>query len=125
MKLLDLYWFIGTFIIIYLIYLIVYIIPKKKKYDENKMPIELIYLVRKYRLDMKKINYKMIMNQIGLVSAFDIAFTATCMFMLIKNIYLSVILGAALIVPLIIITFNIIGNIYVKKGLIKDGNKKN
>ena len=125
MKLMDLYWFIGTFIIVYIIYLSYYVIPKKKKYDKNKVPIELSYLIRKYRLDMKKINYKKIMNQIGLGSAFDIAFTATFMFIFVKNIYLSIILGAVMIIPLIIITFNIIGNIYKKKGLVINGNKKN
>ena len=125
MKLINLYWFIGTFVIIYLIYLIYYVFPKNKKYDEDKVPIELGYLIKKYRLDMKKINFRKIMNQIGIISAFDIAFSATFISIFIDNIYLSVIFGALLIIPLIIITFNILGNIYVKKGLIIDGNKKN
>lgn len=125
MKLMDLYWFGGTFLIIYMVYLFYYVIPKNKKYDENKVPTELVYLIKKYRLDMKKINFKKIMNQIGIASAFDIAFTATFIFMFVKNIYLSVILGGAMIIPLIIITFNVIGNIYKKKGLVINGNKKN
>ncbi len=124
MKLLDLYWFIGTFIIIYLFYLFNYVIGKKKKYNKKKVPIELSYLIKKYRLDIKKINYKKIMNEIGLISSFDIAFTATFMFVFVKNIYLSIILGMVVIFLLIIITFNILGNIYRKKGLIIDGNKK-
>ena len=125
MKLIDLFWFIGTFVIVYIFYLAYYVIGKRKKYNEKKIPIELGYLVRKYRLDMKKINYKKIMNQIGLISAFDIAFTATFIMMFVKNIYLSIILGAVMIIPLIIITFNILGNIYKKKGLVINGNKKN
>ena len=124
MKLIDLYWFLGTFIIIYLFYLFTYVIGKKKKYNKEKVPIELGYLIRKYRLDVNKVNYKKIMNQIGIVSAFDIAFTATFMFMFVKNIYLSIILGAVMIIPLIIISFNILGSIYKKKGLVKNGNKK-
>ena len=124
MKLMDLYWFIGTFIIVYIFYLIYYVLGKKKKYNKNKVPIELGYLIRKYRLDMKRINYKRLMNQIGIVSAFDIAFTATFMFIFVKNIYLSIILGAVMIIPLIIITFNILGSIYKKKGLVINGNKK-
>ena len=124
MKLIDLYWFLGTFIIIYLFYLFTYVIGKKKKYNKDKVPIELVYLIRKYRLDINKVNYKKLMNQIGLVSAFDIAFTATFMFMFVKNIYLSIILGAVMIIPLIIISFNILGSIYKKKGLVKNGNKK-
>lgn len=125
MKLIDLYWFIGTFLVIYLFYLFNYVIGKNKKYNKNKVPIELSYLIKKYRLDMKKINYKQIMNEIGLISSFDIAFTATFMFVFVKNIYLSIILGMVVIFLLIIITFNILGNIYRKKGLIEDGHKKN
>ena len=125
MKLLDLYWFIGTFVIIYLFYLFSYVIGKKKKYNKKKVPIELSYLIKKYRLDIKKLNYKKIMNEIALISSFDIAFTATFMFVFVKNIYLSIILGMIIIFPLIIITFNILGSIYKKKGLIIDGNKKN
>ena len=125
MKLIDLFWFIGTFLVIYLFYLFSYVIGKKKKYNKNKVPIELSYLIRKYRLDIRKINYKKIMNEIGLISSFDIAFTATFMFVFVKNIYLSIILGMVVIFPLIIITFNILGSIYRKKGLVIDGNKKN
>ena len=125
MKLIDLFWFIGTFLVIYLFYLFNYVIGKNKKYNKNKVPIELSYLIKKYRLDMKKINYKQIMNEIGLISSFDIAFTATFMFVFVKNIYLSIILGMVVIFLLIIITFNILGNIYRKKGLMIDGNKKN
>ena len=125
MKLEDLYWFLGTFLLVYIIYLFLYVIGKNKKYNKDKVPIELIYLIRRYRLDIEKISYKKIMNQIGIISAFDIAFTATLLFRYVKNIYLSILVGAVMIVPLIIITFNLLGKIYVKKGKIKDGNKKN
>ena len=74
---------------------------------------------------MDKINYKSIMNKIALVSAFDIAFIGTFVMHFIDNIYLAIIMGAVLFIPLIIITYSFIGNYYVKKGLIKNGNKKN
>ena len=119
-----LFWFLGTFIIIYIFYLIFYVI-KRKKYDENKVPTELVYLIRKFHLDMKRINYRKLMNQIGIASAFDIAFTGTFIFIYIKNVFLSILLGTVMLVPLIIITFNFIGNYYKKKGLVTNGNKKN
>lgn len=121
----DLLWFIGTFLVVYLFYLISYVLKKNKKYDPNKVPGELAFLIRKYRLDMKKISYKKIMNQIGLVCAFDIAFTSTFMFTFIKNIYLAIFIGGIMLIPLIIITFGFIGKYYKKKGLIINGNKKN
>lgn len=125
MKIQDLYWFIGTFIIVYLFYLFLNVIGKNKKYNPNRVPQELAFLIRKYRLDMKKISYKKIMNQIGIMCSFDIAFTATFIFCFVKNIYLSILVGAIMLIPLIIITFDLLGKYYVKKGLIINGNKKN
>ena len=124
MKIYDLYWFIGTFLVVYLFYLFHYVIGKKKKYDSRKAPQELLFLLRKYKLDIKKINYKKIMNQIGLICAFDIAFTSTFMFTFVKNIYLSILIGAVMLIPLIIITFDLLGKFYIKKGKIENGNKK-
>ena len=125
MNLFDLIWFVVTFLVIYIFYLSIYVFKKNKKYDPNKVPQELAYLIRKYRLDMKKINYKKIMNVIGLVCAFDIAFTSTFMFAFVKNIYLAIFVGAIMLVPLIVITFSFIGKYYRKKGMIINGNKKN
>ena len=116
MKIYDLYWFIGTFLVVYLFYLFHYVIGKKKKYDSRKAPQELLFLLRKYKLDIKKINYKKIMNQIGLICAFDIAFTSTFMFTFVKNIYLSILIGAVMLIPLIIITFDLLGKYYMKRG---------
>ena len=124
MKLIDLFWFIGTFIFIYLIYLFSYVIGSKKL-NKDKIPLELMFLVRKYRLDLKKINYKKTMNFIGLICAFDISFTATFMFYYVKNLYLSILIGAIMLIPLIIITFNLIGKYYEKRGMIINGNEKN
>lgn len=98
---------------------------KKKKYDPNKVPQELVFLIRKYQLDMTKINYKEILNIIGLVSAFDIAFTATFIFHFIDNVYLCIIVGAIMLIPLIVITYGFIGSYYKKKGMSRNGNKKN
>lgn len=123
MKISDLYWFIGIFIVIYVFYLVFFVI--KKKYNAKKIPVELQFLIKKYNLDMSLINYRSIMNIIGLVSAFDLAFTATFVFRFIKNEILAILLGAIILIPLIIITYNFIGTYYVKKGMIKNGNKKN
>ena len=124
MKISDLYWFLGIFLVIYLFYL-VFMVLKKKKFDPLRVPVELRLLIKKYDLDMSLINYRSIMNKIGLVSAFDIAFTATFIFKFIKNEILAILIGAIMLIPLILITYGFIGSYYVKKGMIKNGNKKN
>ena len=98
----DLIWFLGTFLVVYLFYFFFQIL-RHKKINKKKVPVELLYLI----------------------SAFDIAFIATFVMRFIKNIYLAIILGGVLFIPLIMITYGFIGRYYKKKGLIKNGNKKN
>lgn len=98
---------------------------RHRKFNPKKVPVELNYLIKKYHLDMRQIKYRSILNIIGIVSAFDISFTSTFIFMFVKNIYLKIIVGLLMLIPLILITFNYIGYYYKKKGMIIDGNKKN
>ncbi len=123
MKLSDLYWFLGTFIIIYLFYLVFQVL-RHKKINKKRVPVELVYLIKKYKIDVDKIKYTSIMNKIALVSAFDISFIATFVMRFIDNVYLAILLGGVLFIPLIMITYSFIGMYYQKKGLIKDGDKK-
>ena len=124
MNLEDLWWFLGIFLVIYIFYLIFGVL-KKKKFNADKIPVELRFLIKKYQLDMSKINYRSIMNMIGLASSFVISFTATFIFKYIKNELLMILIGGLMIIPLIFITFNFIGLYYRKKGCVTNGNKKN
>lgn len=121
MSLSDLYWFLGIFLVLYVFYFF-FMVLKKKKIDKEKIPVELRLLINKYRLDMSKINYRGIMNRIAIVSCFDISFVATFVFRYIKNEVLMFLIGSAMLIPLIIITFGFIGKYYVKKGCVIDGN---
>lgn len=124
MNLEDLWWFLGIFLVIYIFYLIFGVL-KKKKFNVDKIPVELRFLIKRYHLDMSKINYRSIMNMIGLASSFVISFTATFIFKYIKNELLMILIGGLMIIPLIFITFNFIGLYYRKKGCVTNGNKKN
>lgn len=124
MNLEDLWWFLGIFLVIYIFYLIFGVL-KRKKFNIDKIPVELRFLIKRYHLDMSKINYRSIMNMIGLASSFVISFTATFIFKYIKNELLMILIGGLMIIPLIFITFNFIGLYYRKKGCVTNGNKKN
>lgn len=124
MNLEDLWWFLGIFLVIYIFYLIFGVL-KRKKFNVDKIPVELRFLIKKYHLDMSKINYRSIMNMIGLASSFVISFTATFIFKYIENELLMILIGGLMIIPLIFITFNFIGLYYRKKGCVTNGNKKN
>ena len=124
MNLNDLWWFLGTFLTVYLLYFF-YQVVRVKKFNPDKVPVELLFLIKKYHLDMQKVKYQKIMNLIALISAFDIAFTAVFVMKYIKNIYLAIIIGAIIFIPLILITYNFLGVYCIKKGMTINGNKKN
>ena len=75
--------------------------------------------VSKSLLDnLKKINYKKLLNIISIVSSLDIAIVATVIG-LTNNFWLEMIIGCFLTIFLILISYYIVGKIYKKHGYCK------
>ena len=121
----DLLWFIGVFLIVYIICFFLYIFKKGKKYNPEKVPWEVAFIVLRYKVDMKKVNYLKMINIISIMMSFNIALVFVLTFKIIKNIYVGMFVGAFLLLIVSILFLNILGNYYVRKGLVKNGNKKN
>ena len=84
--------FIVVFMIIYLFYLF-FVILRKDKLKEFKNNTFLKYLVRIYKLDIKKLDMKKMANIIALTNAFIIALTYIIVInfdSFIKQIFLSI-----------------------------------
>lgn len=115
-------YFIITFLIVYLIsyFLLVW---KKDEYDPNKVPVEVDYMLKKYKLDIKKINYKQMLNVISIVGSLDMALASIIIFQL-ENIIVQLVVGFLILIPLILISFRILGKYYVKKGYVKNERKR-
>lgn len=118
----DLISFIVIFILVYVLYFFV-ITGSKKKKNRDKYPIELLIIIEMYRLDIKKINYKSIMNKISLAIAFEFSFTSIFIFKFINSNLLCILVGILMLIPLTVIFFRLIGKSYVRKGCVIDGNK--
>ena len=71
-----LYDFVLLFLLFYIIYS-VFINKKKKDYSKLKKNDEIKGFIAKYNLDMKKTNYKEVLNILTIINAFIISFTAT------------------------------------------------
>lgn len=106
-----------TFLLVLLIYELV-LVRKCKNDKKGKKPIEVQYLVNCYNLDLKRINYKKLLNIISIVSSLDIAIVATVIG-LTDNFWLEIIIGCFLTVLLILISYYIVGKIYKKHGYCK------
>ena len=77
-------------------------------------------LAVKRGLNIDKLNYKKLLNIISVVSAFDISLVVTIV-SLLNNFYLQLLVGFVLIMLLIIVSYDIVGRIYKKKGCCNNG----
>ena len=124
----QVFYFIICYILTFLLYLIFVILPrfrylKKKKNNkvkkERKEPVEVRYLVTRYRLNLDKVDYKKLLMIISLVSSLDISI-AVSVSLLVYAYFLQLAVAFLLLVPLIFISYHFIYKYYLKKGMIKN-----
>lgn len=116
----DVVLFILSFVFIFVIYEI-FIVSKAKKNEkkkkENKQPMEVKYLVTKYKLDLKKNDYHKLLHVCAFVSSFDMALIVT-LAMLFDNYLLQLLVVLVLVVPVILVSYHFVYLVYKKRGLI-------
>ncbi len=110
--------FIMTFLFVFVIYEL-FLVRKCKKNRNRKKIIEVQYLENRFHLDIKKVDYKRLLNIISFVSAFDISIVVTII-SLIDRFYLQLVVGFIMVFIVIIISYSIVGVIYKKKGYCKE-----
>ena len=124
----QIFYFMICYILTLLLYLIFVILPrlrylKKKKNNkvkkERKEPVEVRYLVTRYRLNLDKVDYKKLLMIISLVSSLDISI-AVSVSLLVDAYFLQLTVAFLLLVPLIFISYHFIYKYYLKKGMIKN-----
>ena len=122
----ELVLFSLSFILMYLIYQIFVVhrtIKNNKKNKDRKEPIEVLYLVNRYNLDLKKINYKQLLQIIAITSSLDVALSVSFI-VNIKNFFLEVFGGFVFMIIIILISYHCIYLFYKRKGMIKDERSK-
>lgn len=92
---------------------------KSKKKKEKKELVEIRYLVYKYGLDLKKVNYNQLLQIVALTSSIDITLIVTII-TVFDNYLLSLALCLVLSVPIIILSYWLVFKFYKKRGMIKD-----
>lgn len=123
---------IIIFVIIFLLVFVIYnfaVINKEKKrlekmkkknqrVDEATYPAEVMYLVKRYQLDLKKVNYFSLLREISLVCSFDLSLIAYLATQVNGTIW-QILIAAILCIPVIYISFMLYGKRLQKKGLTK------
>ena len=114
--------FIFTFFIT-LIFYEIFVVSKTKKKIANGLKVkdivEIRYLVNRYNLDMKKIDYNQLLQLVALLSSFDISIVISIM-LLINNFILEIIFAFVGIIVSILLSYHIIYLFYKKRGMIKN-----
>ena len=109
--------FLLSFIFVFLIYQI-FIVRRAKanvrKKKNKKEPVEIIYLQRRYKLDMKKISYNQLLQIVAIVSSLDIALSVSII-MLFNNFFLEIIGGFFSVIILILVSYHLVYLFYKKK----------
>lgn len=113
--------FIITFAISYLLYIFFVILRKKnKKFNSKKLRVEESFLITKYKLDMKKINYRKFLFLIYFVNSIIIGITVTILGNIDTKILWQLMLAPLALFPMILISYTLIGKYYIKKGCVKN-----
>ena len=106
--------FILTFLfvlVIYEIFIVRRAKPSKgrkgKKAREAKEPLEVTYLVKKYHLDLEKVNYNRLLQVVAITSSFDIALVVS-LILFLKIFILEIILGFFCTLIVIFISYHIV-----------------
>ena len=105
--------FIVIFIVVYLFYLFFIILNKEnlKKFKDNSF---LRYLVRIYKLDIKKLDMKKMANTIALTNAFIIGLTYAII-LLVDGFIKQMLFAIALFILLELLIYHIIGTILKRR----------
>ena len=110
--------FIMTFILVYIFYQI-FIIKVATRRNSKKKPPEVNYLVYKYDIDIKKVDYKKFLNLIAVVSSFDISLIVSLV-SLSDSFLIEIIIAIVSVIVIFLISYHLVGIYYRKKGCIKN-----
>ena len=112
--------FLLTYLFVFIIYEIFIVrraIKNEKKIKENKQPMEIKFLVNKYKFNLKKVNYHKLLHVMAFVSSFDISFIVS-LSLLTKSFILQMLIILVLVVPVILSSYHLVYLVYKKIGLI-------
>lgn len=110
--------FLVTFIIVYLGNYF-FNIRKAKKLNLDKCPRDVLYFIQVYKININKVNYRNLLKRIGAINALIIAITYSVV-TLLDRILLVLLTAPLIIIPLIIISYKLLGIYYKKKGFVNN-----
>ena len=115
--------FIITYIFTFIVYLQVFIVPtrnKKKKGKKYNDVLEIKYLINKYGLKIKEVNYNQLLWIVCFVSSLDITVIASVVLLVKVGYLIQLLIAFILVIPLFMLSYKLVSLYYKKKGMIKN-----
>lgn len=109
----DILEFIIIFLLVYFGYYI-FLYKKIDKYNRKKAPVNIKYLVNRYKLDVVGLGYKRIFKTLMISDSFIVA-TLFIITKTIDNIYLRLLIAFILVFPLFAGVYHLIAMYYKKE----------
>ena len=110
--------FIITFLLVYIFYQ-VFIIKVGKRRNSKKRPAEVNYLIYKYNIDIKKLDYKKFLNVVAITSSLDISLIVSLV-SITKSMLIQLVLALVIVIPLFLLSYHLVAKYYIKKGYVKN-----
>lgn len=93
----------------------------KEQKEDIKFPTEVEILMVRYRVDLSKINYKKVLKIVGWMCSIDVGLILGILsYIPMENVYVLILIGGVMMIPIILISYAIVGNYLKKKGLTKN-----
>jgi hypothetical protein len=90
------------------------ILNSNKKIEKYKKSSEVLYLIRKYKIDLKKVNFKKMARVMALANSFILANTVFIA-SFFESWIIKVLISFILITPMILVVYHLLGTHYSKK----------
>jgi hypothetical protein len=109
---------IESVIVFVLVYFIFYYVIASggKKYNPKKIPVELLYLKKIYKVNIKKEEYTGFIHICTILNSFIVTFIYIILIYLINSWWIRIIVGIVLLILMMIICYGILARYYLKKG---------
>lgn len=96
----------------------------KEEKEDFKLHTEVAILVARYKIDLSKINYKKLLKMVYGMCSIDIGLILGIVVCVPANTYIQILCGGILMIPIILISYSILGKYLIKKGYQKKEEKK-
>jgi hypothetical protein len=114
----DFIFFIILFVILFLIYALRTLIKTRRKTLKNMG--EITYLINRFKLDEKKLNYKSLAYIVSFINSFIISLSSSLISAINLYYIWQLMIGFVLLISLIYSLYGILGVILKRKGMSKN-----